>query len=151
MDVARARSKFKERIVDILHFCESGSPLVFVLASAFLDYLAKLPEGKDNGAEGYKDFVAQWLMQVRPEYSSFRYASGQSDLPIQMYHVLRCGILHSFSLIPDSRARDKGGRDRSVVLIHRREAQEEGLGHLGRFASESVRDAAWGWCYSESS
>jgi hypothetical protein len=36
-----------------------------------------------------------------------------------MYHVLRCGIVHSFSLIADKQAKRDGGRDRSIVLAHR--------------------------------
>ena len=35
-----------------------------------------------------------------------------------MYHVLRCGIVHSFSLVPNKHGKQKGGRVRSIALSH---------------------------------
>lgn len=138
MDLQTAHSKFRERITDIKRFCSTGSPLVFVLASAYLDYLAKLSPGKDDHAKGYKDFITDWLSKVRPGYVSFRFRCGKADLPVQMYHVLRCGILHSFSLIPDEMARERGGRDRSIVLFHRKESQERDFSHLSNYADSKA-------------
>jgi hypothetical protein len=37
-----------------------------------------------------------------------------------MYHILRCGITHSYSLIPDSKSKSKGGRERSILLGQRK-------------------------------
>ena len=54
--------------------------------------------------------------------------------PNRLYHVLRCGIVHSFSLIPDQQAINKGGRDRSVVLSH-------DAPHLSAFSSADAPDA----------
>jgi hypothetical protein len=142
MDLETAHRKFRERIADIRKFCSTGSPLVFVLASAFLDYLAKLPLGKDGGSQGYKDFAGHWLSKVRPTYTSFQFLCGSANLPVQMYHVLRCGILHSFSLIPDARARVRGGRDRSIVLFHRKESQERGFSHVSNYSDSKAPDAA---------
>ena len=92
--------------------------------------------------EIYKDFVVNWLTRVRPAYGSFKYKSGQSDLPIQMYHVLRCGIVHTLSLIPDTRGQSHGGRDRSIVLAHRTGAGAAGLKHLDAYSSTNTPDAA---------
>jgi hypothetical protein len=69
-----------------------------------------------------------------PKYKSFQYLSGKADLPEQMYHVLRCGIVHSFSLVPDQGARDKGGRDRSIVLSHNGR-------HLSQWSKQKAPDA----------
>jgi len=142
VDLQIAHDKLREQIADIKRFCLTGSPLVFVLASAYLDYLAKLPPGKDDHAKGYKDFITNWLSRVRPGYESFRFHCGKADLPVQMYHVLRCGILHSFSLIPDERALKQGGRDRSIILFHRKESQEQGFSHLSNYADSKAPDAA---------
>jgi len=136
MDLQTAHSKFRERIKDIKEFCSTGSPLVFVLASAYLDYLAKLPLGENGHAKGYKDFITDWLSRVRPEYKSFQFRCGMADLPEQMYHVLRCGILHSFSLVPDERT--KIGRCRSIVLFHRKEGRERGFSHLSNYADSKT-------------
>jgi len=132
MDLATAREKLSQRIAELRDCCATKSPWVFLGAAAYVEYLAKLA-----GLE-YKDFVSQRLSRVRPEYASFAYRSGETDLPAQMYHVLRCGIAHSLSLIPDQRARKKGGRDRSIVLCHR---QPDAV-HLASVSNPVVPDAA---------
>jgi hypothetical protein len=111
-------------------------------SAAFLEYLAKLSDGADTGGPGYKNFVTTWLARVRPAYASFRYRGGQADLPDQMYHVLRCGIVHSLSAIPDARARAKGGRDRSIILCHRAESQQRTMPHLSNYSTPQIPDAA---------
>jgi hypothetical protein len=121
---------------------QSSSPWVFLCAAALVEYLAKLVEGKDKGAQGYKDFVRNWLAQVHPAYASFKYLCGESDLPEQMYHVLRCGIVHSLSFIPDTVARKKGGRDRSIVLCHRPESLDRSMPHLANYSTSQIPDAA---------
>lgn len=63
------------------------------------------------------------LGTVNLRYASFvyRFKSGKrlTDLPVQMSHVLRCGIIHSLSLLPDPLAVSKGGRNGSIALAHR--------------------------------
>ncbi len=142
MDLNTAHQKFTARIAELRAFCVYDSPWTFVCAAAFLEYLAKLVDGQDRGGSGYKEFVTNWLTEVRPAYSSFTYNSGAQDLPIQMYHVLRCGIVHTLSLIPDHRGKALGGRDRSIVLAHRKAAQRGGFAHLGAYSSGNTPDAA---------
>jgi hypothetical protein len=96
-----------------------GDPWVFLCASSFLEYLAKAVYGKETGASEYKQFLTTYLFVVCPEYGSFRYKNGSNDLAVQMYHVLRCGIVHAFSLFPDLRGTSKGARTRSIILAHR--------------------------------
>jgi hypothetical protein len=103
-----------------------------------IEYLSKLVNGAPVGGSGYKDFIKDYMAVVRPEYTSFTYASGDQDLPTQMYHILRCGIVHSYSFIPDPQAISHGGHDRSIVLSHR----AEGLGHLSNYSSPDALDAA---------
>jgi hypothetical protein len=59
-----------------------------------------------------------------------------------MYHVLRCGVVHSFSLIPDKKVNKQPGRNHSVALCHRAEADERGLKHLSHYAGLRNLDAA---------
>ncbi len=106
-------------IHDVLRYCSDGTPLPFVLAAAIIDYLSKLVAGKDNKGQGYRDFIKTFLSKVRPEYQTFVYSSGATDLPDQMYSVLRCGLIHSFSLTPDKLVRKQKGRPRSIALCHR--------------------------------
>jgi len=132
MDLAAGREKLSHRIAELRDCCTSKSPWVFLGAAAYVEYLAKL------AGLSYKDFVSLRLALIRPEYAAFAYRSGKTDLPTQMYHVLRCGIVHSLSLIPDQRARNEGGRDRSIVLCHR---QSDAV-HLSSVSSTLVPDAA---------
>ncbi len=112
-------------------------PWVFLSAASMIEYLSKLVNGSDLKSEGYKQFIKDYLAQVRPEYASFTFRNGRADLPEQMYHILRCGIVHNYSLIPDAISRTKGGRDRSIVLTHR----GRGYTHLGRFSKADAPDA----------
>lgn len=111
---------FIARVAELKDLAERGDPWVFLCTSSFLEYLAKLVNGRETGALEYKDFLRTYMFAVCPAYVSFKYASGHSDLADQMYHVLRCGIVHGFSLLPDSRGKAKGGRDRSIILAHRK-------------------------------
>ena len=142
MDLEQANKYFIDRIEELRQSCCDGTPWVFLSASAMLDYLAKIVNGADKGSQGYKDFIGEYLGKVRAEYKDFTYRNGDQDLPIQMYHVLRCGIVHSFSLIPDQRARDQGGRNRPIVLCHKRESEAKGWSHLMQYSSEKISDAA---------
>ena len=107
-----------------------------------LDYLAKIVNGSDLKRDGYKRFIKDYLALVRPGYRDFKYRNGNQDLPEQMYHVLRCGIVHSFSLIPDSTGVNPVGRDRSIVLCHRLQCTEKGWQHLMIYTTEKISDGA---------
>ncbi|OGC35636.1 hypothetical protein A2311_03575 [candidate division WOR-1 bacterium RIFOXYB2_FULL_48_7] len=98
--------------------CKAGDPWVFLSASALIEYLAKLVVGEDNKRTGFIDFIKKWMPSG---YYNFVYKNSKRDLPEQMYYVLRCGIVHAFSLIPDDQGKSYGGRERSIVLAHRRE------------------------------
>ena len=54
---------------------------------------------------------------------------GSKDLPCQMYVTLRCGIVHSFSLIPDAIGISHKGRPRSILLAH----EMKGQSHFATF------------------
>src|SRR5262245_13667263 len=95
MNLPDAHQRFNDRLAELPALYPSGSPWVFLCAAALVEYLAKLVDGTDNGGRGYKCFVRNWLSSIRPAYLSFRYSAGQCDLPEQMYHVLRCGIVHN--------------------------------------------------------
>jgi hypothetical protein len=119
------------RVAELKSLAERGDPWVFLCASSFLEYLAKLVNGKETGAIEYKNFLCTYMFAACPAYAYFRYESGASDLAVQMYHVLRCGIVHSFSLLPDSKGKTQGGRDRSIILSHR----TSGRSHLSKEVS----------------
>ena len=133
MILDQAKNYFLDRIGELnqlSHDKNYVNPWIFVCASAFIDYLAKIVSGADRGRTGYKDFIKDYLSRINSNYKNFTYNDGKKDLPDQMYHVLRCGILHSFSFIPDSRSRRSGGRDRSIVLCHSDERDRKGWRHL---------------------
>jgi hypothetical protein len=92
----------------------NGTPWGFLCLAAFIDFLAKLAKNVDAKGPGYKDFFKAHAHA----YADFRYANGAQDLPEQFYHVLRCGICHSFSLKPDAQALGQGGREKSIHISH---------------------------------
>ena len=56
------------------------------------------------------------------------------NLPPQMYVALRCGIVHSFSLIPDDTGISKKGRPRSIILAY----EKKGYTHFVGFKNNKL-------------
>jgi hypothetical protein len=137
MNIDEAKKYFSDRIQELSRMCADGTPWVFVCTAAMIDYLSKLVNGEDKGGTGYKNFIRDYMAEVRQEYKTFTYADGNKDLPLQIYHVFRCGIFHSFSFIPDPQTRAKGGRDRSIVISHRK----SGLAHISKYSSTNAPDS----------
>ena len=129
---------FCDRIKELKALSQNGTPWEFLCMAAFVEYLSKLVYGQDKGPPGFKDFVLDYLSKINPLYQNFRYKSGQQDLNVQMYHILRCGIVHSFSFVPDKKSAIKGGRLRSIVIAHKKSGQP----HLGAYSSSDAPDAA---------
>jgi hypothetical protein len=132
---------FKARAKEVQRILKDGTPWGFLCAAAFLDCLSKLVEGKDSKRKGYKDFVRNYLKTINSEYASFRFNSGKTDLPEQLYHIFRCGIVHSFSLIPDKQSQDNGGRPHSIVLCHQKEAKAKNISHLSNYSMGIITDS----------
>lgn len=137
MNLEAASRYFQKRARELRRACADGTPWVFLSASAYLEYLSKL-----TGPVGYKNFIKVYLSQVRPLYRDFVYRNGKQDLDVQMYHILRCGIVHSFSLIPDRQARVANGRERSIILCHAKERDKKKWSHLMQYRTRKIPDAA---------
>jgi len=133
---------FKVRLKELQCILKDGSPWGFLCAAAFLDCLSKLVYGEDRKRKGYKDFIKNYLSKINPSYASFTYRNREKDLPEQLYHVFRCGIVHQFSLVPDPQSRRSGGRSQSIVLCHRKESKRRNLSHLSQYSSGEISDAA---------
>jgi len=161
MNILEAKDYFHDLISATKKYCPDRTPLSFVLAACFVDYFSKMVKGKDKRGRGYKDFVRKYMKEVRPEYATFRYSTGVQDLHVQMYHVLRCGIVHSFSLVPDKSGpkrpfylrlctlrfsgktnHKQPGRDHPIALCHKAEADQKGLKHLQHYTGPRNLDAA---------
>ena len=140
MDLQRARAYYIGLIDSLDNIVKyDGSPWIYSCAATLIDQLAKLADGSDQKAAGYKNFVRDYLSRVDPRYLTFTYASGDTDLPEQMYHILRCGIVHAFSLVADPQSAAKGGRDRSIVLTHRYSAGNKS--HLSSYSGPMATDS----------
>jgi len=114
---------FKARIQEIKSLAVRGDVWVFICCAVFLEYLAKLVYGEDKKAKGYKNFIKNYLSVIDVRYNNFSFSKLNCDglkknLPDQMYHILRCGIVHSFSLYPDKISKNNGGAKQSIVLGH---------------------------------
>jgi hypothetical protein len=131
MTLQEAENYFDDQIDYLKKMSLDGSPWIFLCGSAVIEYLSKLAAGKDDGGNGYKTFVTNYMPDA---FRNFKYKGGQMDLPEQMYHVLRCGIVHSFSLIPNELAIRYGGRNRSIALTHNEP-------HLTQYSSQKTADA----------
>lgn len=142
MNKKQIEQYYKARAKELQRILEDGSPWGFVCAAAYLDCLSKLVAGQDNKRKGYKDFVRNYLAKINPSYASFAYKNGSKDLPEQLYHVFRCGIVHQFSLVPDQQSLNSGGRSRSIVLCRRKESKRKNLPHLSQYSSGTISDAA---------
>lgn len=128
-------SYYGNRLNELKALAQRGDPWIFLCASSFIEYLARMTIGKETSAVEYKTFLTNFFFRVCPEYARFRYRSGKQDLADQMYHVLRCGIIHSFSVVADSSAMKRSGRNRSIVLAHR----NSGRKHLDSFVNNRTR------------
>lgn len=84
----------------------------FVGAASLLEIGAKLGNNGTGGRSNYKNFVRT----LGSKYVDFQFQNGKKDLDVQMYHVFRCGLLHSFCLVADSQGSDAGARSDSIVL-----------------------------------
>jgi hypothetical protein len=133
MTLAEAQQHFSDMLDELSQM--GASPWPYLCASAMLEYLSKMSIDRTglSGASAYIRFVDYYMPQA---YRDYKFDSGDQDLPYQMYYVLRCGIVHSFSLVPDpnipSAAR---GRKGSIVISHK------GKHHLSKFRYTKNPDA----------
>lgn len=118
-----------DRVAELKSLATRGDPWFFLCASSYIEYLARITYGKSTNQKDYKDFLKYYFFKACPKYDKFKFNTGQKDLDIQMYHVLRCGIVHSFSLIADNVAAGHGGRNRSILLAHRASGKQ----HLSNY------------------
>ena len=107
---------FLDRVDELEQQCHEHTTWVFLCASAMINYLVNLVNGRETNRDDYKRFIINYM----PEgYRNFKFLNGNQDLDIQMYNTLRCGIVHNFSLFPDAKGIRTGARIRSIALTHR--------------------------------
>lgn len=113
MSLTEAQKYLKSRLHEISQVGSGQkNPWPFVMCAAFIDYMKVL-----SGSPSYSSFICSYLPA---RYKNFSYTDlRKKDLPKQMYHILRCGIVHSFSLFPDDIGTKRGARPRAVTISHR--------------------------------
>jgi len=115
---------FLARVDELENQCQEHTTWVFLCASAMINYLVNLVNGRETNKRDYKKFIIDYM----PEgYKNFQFLNENKDLDIQMYHTLRCGIVHNFSLFPNITGRNAGARVRSIALTHRNNKDGEHL------------------------
>ncbi|AOW47956.1 hypothetical protein A4S02_14040 (plasmid) [Acetobacter ascendens] len=101
----------------------NGSIWDFVLMGCLVELVAKL-----NCVDSINTFekVSKLFDERLPKYRAPFYNTPEkiNDVPEQIYMVMRCGLIHSLSLIPDKKVKDKDiykrhWREVSLVLTHR--------------------------------
>ncbi len=153
---------FKDRVLELRAI--QGTPWGFAAATILLEVLAKLERGTGTGELGkarYIQFVITWM----PQYEAFQYTQKfitttvwnksktraktkkkLKSLPVQMYAILRCGLVHSYSFVTNKEQRRTGGRNRSIWLTNREEALANNWKHLDNFSRTTplpaIKDAA---------
>ena len=133
MKINEIKNYFNDRCDEIISLSERGDPWVFLCGSAMIDYLTNMTMGKSN-RENYIKFIEEYFGEVNVLYKDFTYQNGSKDLPLQMYVTLRCGIVHSFSLIPDDTGISNNGRPRSILLAH----EMKGHSHFATFKNSEL-------------
>lgn len=140
--------------------CEKRPAWIFLCCSALIEFLAKTTVdpavAKPPDWKTYIDFIEKYMPS---SYTDFKYLNAnasmdsagnamttKTDLLIQMYCVLRCGLVHSFSMTPNPKYTTskpgKYGRKRSIVLSHKRKGKRGGK-HLGNYkGKDGTLDAA---------
>jgi len=117
MTLAEIENYFDKRCDEIISLSLRGDPWVFLCISAMIDYLTNMTTGHSTRLK-YIKFIEEYLSEINTLYKDFQYRNGSIDLPTQMYVILRCGIVHSFSFVPNQQGLINGGRIRSILLAH---------------------------------
>src|SRR5882672_2865550 len=111
-------TNLRNKVADLKEMCTKTDPWIFLCAAAFIDYLSKLSSGRTptKPFERYPQFIKDFFPE---KYDRFSYAtsrrSNETSLPHQMYYILRCGMVHSFSFVPEQTVKRYGGRAGSVL------------------------------------
>ncbi len=117
MTLEEIKKYFVNRCSEIVSLSLRGDPWVFLCGAAMIDYLTNMTTGSSTRTK-YIKFINEHLSDVNNQYKDFQYKGGSIDLPTQMYVILRCGIVHSFSFVPNQQGVANGGRIRSILLAH---------------------------------
>lgn len=131
--IAQVEKYFIDRCNELISLSERGDPWVFLCGAAMIEYLTHMATGT-SGRTAYIDFVKNYFGTINAKYKDFMYQSGEQDLPLQMYVILRCGIVHKFSFIPGPLELSNGGRLRSILIGH----EKNGATHLARYTSNGM-------------
>jgi len=177
MSIAKAKPYFIERAKELEWMCTHGTPWVFLCTAALLDLLASMVtnECQNNGENfchykkeeecrrhrknknsrlqrgggcRYQNFVKEYMPMAYSDFSYNDTDDNAKDLPRRMWNILRCGVIHNFSLTPGYRGEQDGLEAetetdirRTIVLCHRKEVERKGWWHLCAY-SVAERNAA---------
>lgn len=128
------------------------TPFPFLCAATMVEYLIKISGYNAESKDIYSDFIKEYFPL---SYKQFNYESGKTDLPEQMYYILRNGLVHRFSLFPDSKGTSNGARNRAILITHRSSNEGPHLAKIKKTSEGHCVDAALfvleDFCYDISS
>ncbi len=152
-DLSEIHEYFRKRVEELESDCKSETAWVFINAAVMLEYLCNLvvEPGQKTDFDRYTEFICgDWLPE---DYKNFEYREEhagvdgltKTDLPLQMYCVLRSAMVHSFSMIPastfwheekreKSRSPAKYARRGSIVITHKKSGNE----HLSNYDKDAA-------------
>lgn len=133
------------RVDEVQKIASEGHPWGFLASCTLLDFCASLANNKSATKTEFKNFCIDYLFKTRQEYSAAIYQPRLSQthpilLSNQIYHVLRCGITHGFSLTPNPPPNINPNFNpvaRSIILAHR----NSNLTHLAHVEYTNGLDA----------
>lgn len=131
--IQEIKDYFIGRCDEIISMSTRGDAWIFLCGAAMIDYLIHMATGK-SGRVAYIDFVDTYFKKININYQDFEYKNGKKDLPTQMYVILRCGIVHKFSFVPDSQQNSNDGRLRSILIAH----ENNGNTHLEAYTKNGM-------------
>ena len=119
--LAEVESYLQARLVDLHNLAPPGHRWVFLACCTYIELCASLAKNGPAGKADFKKLCKDYLFPVRPEYTNATYPKTTLVFKHQLYHILRCGVTHTFSMTPDPHHQSAqfNPTPRSVVLAHR--------------------------------
>ncbi len=128
----------KDRLDELDSLAQRGDPWVFGACCTFIEMLAtrENPQEKMLGNR-FKTFVQNYLMPSNSLYQDAENklkekTTGQKSCEISknLWKVLRCGVVHSFSMKGKKDKKDKKGEEYKILLGHRKNSKSCTSEHL---------------------
>lgn len=116
MNKDRLYSYITDRVEELDRYSKDGSAFFFLMASSFIDFLSCAVRNSTSTGASYREFIVGRFGSINLMYQN-------DDVALAMYCIMRNGLLHNFSFVPDHRGDCRGVEGstiRSITVFHLR-------------------------------